>query len=239
MQETGTCEVDSVVIPGDVALTFEVDSKTKIIVGPGLRVSGNQILVTKCGRLRKKSPNTYWVDNVQKRYVPVRGETVVGIVTSKLGDYFKVDIGSSDLAQLSYLAFEGVTKKNRPNVNVGDVVCAQLVVANRDMDPELVCVDSYGKKGLLGVLNDGFLFTVSLNLARKILHLNCPLLETFQKRLQVPFEIAVGMNGFIWIKTKRVDETIALANAILAAEFKTASEMRALCEDIGNILAGL
>ena len=69
------------------------------------------------------------------------------MVVGKGGDTFRVDIGSADNASLSFMAFEGATKKNRPNINVGDVVYAKLLVASRDMEPELVCVDSYGKKG--------------------------------------------------------------------------------------------
>ena len=77
----------------------------------------------------------------------MRGENVIGVVVGKGGDTFRVDIGSADNASLSFMAFEGATKKNRPNINVGDVVYAKLLVASRDMEPELVCVDSYGKKG--------------------------------------------------------------------------------------------
>ena len=55
----------------------------------------------------------------------------MGVVTAKAGDTFRVDIGSADQASLSYLAFEHATKKNRPNVNVGDVVYAKLLVASR------------------------------------------------------------------------------------------------------------
>ena len=69
------------------------------------------------------------------------------MVVGKGGDTFRVDIGSADNASLSFMAFEGATKKNKPNINVGDVVYAKLLVASRDMEPELVCVDSYGKKG--------------------------------------------------------------------------------------------
>ena len=54
-----------------------------------------------------------------QQYVPVKGESVVGIVTTKSGDVFKVDVGGSEQASLSYLAFEGATKRNRPNVQVG------------------------------------------------------------------------------------------------------------------------
>lgn len=52
------------------------------------------------------------------QYVPAKGETVIGIVTAKAGDVFKVDVGGNEQASLSYLAFEGATKRNRPNVQV-------------------------------------------------------------------------------------------------------------------------
>lgn len=43
---------------------------------------------------------------------------MIGIVVAKSGDIFKVDVGGSEPASLSYLAFEGATKRNRPNVQV-------------------------------------------------------------------------------------------------------------------------
>ncbi|KAK6625392.1 hypothetical protein RUM43_005689 [Polyplax serrata] len=231
--------VNSVVVPGDVILSLNSEIKNKIIVGPGLRVSSDKIIATKCGVLHKKGPNVYWVDSRQKRYVPARGETVVGVVTSKAGDIYKVDIGSSEQAQLPYLAFEGATKKIRPLVNVGDVVYAKLLIANRDLEPELVCVDSHGKKGKLGILSsEGFMFNCNLNLVRKILNPKCPLIDTFQRVMDMPFEIAAGMNGNIWVRAKSVQETIAIANAILAVEYKTDDEINDLCQNIGNILAG-
>jgi hypothetical protein len=52
------------------------------------------------------------------QYVPVKGEHVIGIVTQKVGDIFRVDIGGSEQASLSYLSFEGSTKRNRPDVKV-------------------------------------------------------------------------------------------------------------------------
>ena len=51
-------------------------------------------------------------------YIPARGENVIGTVTVKSGDIFRVDIGGSEPASLSYLAFEDATKKNRPDVKV-------------------------------------------------------------------------------------------------------------------------
>ena len=50
--------------------------------------------------------------------MPVKEERVIGIVTNKTGENFKVDIGTSMPASLSFLAFEGATKRNRPNLQV-------------------------------------------------------------------------------------------------------------------------
>jgi len=40
------------------------------------------------------------------------------VVTSKGGDVFRIDIGTNEQASLSYLAFEGATKRNRPDLKV-------------------------------------------------------------------------------------------------------------------------
>ncbi|XP_067626277.1 exosome complex component RRP40 [Eurosta solidaginis] len=224
-----------IVLPGDRILAAEVLAKCKkVILGPGLRREDDQVIACKPGRLHHKEPNTFWIDNYQQRYIPVRGEAVIGVVTAKAGDIFRVDIGAHEQASLSYLAFEAATKKNRPDVNPGDLLYARLIVAGRDLEPELVCVNSTGKKGKLGVLTDGFVLNCSLNLARLILREDCPLLRSLTK--EMPFEIAVGLNGRIWLKAKSLRETIALGNAILAAESASYEEMPKICENIGNIL---
>ena len=96
------------------------------------------------------------------------------MVVGKGGDTFRVDIGSADNASLSFMAFEGATKKNRPNINVGDVVYAKLLVASRDMEPELVCVDSYGKK----VRDRLFIFHLGAKLYQCINMQHFPLIQS-------------------------------------------------------------
>lgn len=160
---------------------------------------------------------------------------MVGIVTQKSGDIYKVDIGASDQATLSYLAFEGATKKNRPDLQVGDLIYAKLLVAGRDMEPELVCMDSQGKENDLGILSsDGMMFTCSLSLVRKLLNPDCPLFKMLGRNQA--YELAVGINGRVWIKARTVQETIAVANAILAAEYTVPSEMQKLCARIEKTL---
>lgn len=229
--------VGDVVLPGDHCDEISmIGAKNRVLLGPGLRKEIIGVFITKAGVLRRKAPNTFWVDSYQKRYVPARGENVIGVVVQKLGDIFRVDVGSSMPAALSYLSFESATKKNRPKVAIGDIVYAKMLVASKDMEPELVCVDSHGKKGRLGVLEDGFVFKCSLNLIRKILNPQCPLLESLKN--EWPFELAAGMNGRIWIKAKTMRETIAVGNAILGSEYLSSDEIKTMCKNIASILAG-
>lgn len=228
----------TLVMPGEVVEEAQELAKqnNKVVLGPGLQRSGERVFACKAGILRRKEPHTFWVDSFQKRYVAARGETVIGTVIGKGMDGFRVDIGTSEPAALSFLSFEGATKKNKPDVNMGDLVFARLIQANPDLEPELVCVDSSGKKEKLGVLSDGFVFNTSLNLVRRILSRNCPLLKRLKK--EFTFELAAGMNGRIWIKGRNPKETIGLANSILASEFMPYEEIDNMCNTIGNILAG-
>ena len=51
---------------------------------------------------------------------------------------------------------------------IGDLVYAKLLVANKDMEPELVCIDSAGHSSGMGVIRDGgYVLTTSINLVRK------------------------------------------------------------------------
>uniref|UniRef100_A0A8P0PRL6 Exosome complex component RRP40 n=2 Tax=Canis lupus familiaris TaxID=9615 RepID=A0A8P0PRL6_CANLF len=158
-------------------------------------------------------------------YVPVKGDHVIGIVTAKSGDIFKVDVGGSEPASLSYLAFEGATKRNRPNVQIGDLIYGQFVVANKDMEPEMVCIDSCGRASGMGVIGqDGLLFKVTLGLIRKLLAPDCEILQEVGKLY--PLEIVFGMNGRIWVKAKTIQQTLILANILEACEHMTADQRK-------------
>lgn len=234
--------VGEVVLPGDeiqIPPPKEVGAKkTKTILGPGLRYHDDKVVACKAGILKQKSASIY-VDTFQKRYIPSKGETVIGLVIQKAGDIFRVDIGAGEPAALSYLAFEGATKKNRPDVNVGDLVFAKLLVAYKDFESELICVDSLGKKMKLGVLSGGFVFSCSISLARRLRSPDCPLLDSVKKHIQIPLEIVVGMNGKVWINGLNEKDVIAAGNAILAAEHKTNEEIEKMCEKVAALFTGV
>ncbi|XP_048825765.1 exosome complex component RRP40 [Brienomyrus brachyistius] len=229
-------KVGEVLLPGDV-FSFDLvplDNKSdKVICGPGLRRNGDEVLVCKSGILRHKPPNLYWIDSIQKRYVPAKGESVIGIVTVKSGDVFKVDVGGSEQASLSYLAFEGATKRNRPNVQVGDLVYAQFTIANKDMEPELVCIDSCGRANGMGVFGaDGLLFKVSLGLVRRLLAPQSDIAKDLEKTF--PFEMVVGMNGRVWVRARTTQQTLVVANLLESCENMTTQQRQALFRRVAD-----
>lgn len=92
--------VGEVVIPGESLLEAEELAKQnkKVILGNGLRYESDKVLISKSGLLLKRKPNIYYVDSYQKRYIPAKNDSVVGIVQSKTLDFFWVDINSSEPA---------------------------------------------------------------------------------------------------------------------------------------------
>lgn len=111
------------------------------------------------------------------------------------------------------------------------------MLAIPDLEPELVCVDSTGKKGKLGQLTDGLMFNCSINLVRKILNEKCNLLHLLSK--EAPYELAAGINGRIWINAKAPRTVILLRETILKAEYVPYSEMKNLADGFASELTGI
>ncbi|XP_017907680.1 PREDICTED: exosome complex component RRP40 isoform X2 [Capra hircus] len=108
---------------------------------------------------------------------------------------------------------------------VGDLIYGQFVVANKDMEPEMVCIDSCGRANGMGVIGqDGLLFKVTLGLIRKLLAPDCEILQEVGKLY--PLEIVFGMNGRIWVKAKTIQQTLILANILEACEHMTADQRK-------------
>ena len=223
-------KVGELMLPGDTVEDLKTHNGV-IILGPGLRKHTEKettIIITRCGQFCHKPPNVYWVNSHQKRYVPRKGEVIVGVVASKRGDLLKVDIGASEHASLLLTAFEGATKKQKPDVQVGDVIYARLLSATREMEPELVCVDSYYKAGRLGILSDqGFLFNIDQDFAYRLLNYDNLLLRTLGQKMA--YEIAVGMNGKVWVNARKPSDIDTVFKALLAAEKQTDQSIMSLC----------
>ncbi|KAK4054112.1 exosome non-catalytic core subunit rrp40 [Microbotryomycetes sp. JL201] len=191
----------SLLLPGD-ALPSPSGSNVRLHIGPGLvqqqqlptaADKGKQkqqdvndddrptVTATRAGllghHLDAKS-DKWWIENEMRRYVPHPPEPVIGIVVARHAEGFRVDIGSSQAASLDALAFEGATKRNKPNLK---------------------------KASGFGELTGGFVVRgVELNRCRALLAPKNPILPKLGAKC--PFEVAVGMNGRVWIKTGDGDE---------------------------------
>ncbi|XP_054157844.1 exosome complex component RRP40-like [Oppia nitens] len=229
MATTITTKADTlIVLPGEditpIIAKYNVDTSTgvsgggQVMVGPGLKREPNsRIMAVKCGQLINRNNRAFWLDSHFKRYTPSKGDRIVGFVTSKQAYQCKVDIRSNEVAVLSLLAFPNATKRNKPPIEVGDAVYAQVITDCPYVEAELVCVTSDGKKGGLGVLpNTGYVLTVATDICRQLLAPDSPILKTLGKRFK--FETAIGMNGNIWINSGQLDTTLTIVNFIESLE---------------------
>jgi exosome complex component RRP40 len=219
--------------------------KQPLKLGPGLRhIPPNNVVPTVAGLLcTDKRKNAVWVEYnagrvclsvpslstilTSNQYIPAVGDLVVATIHhSGVDVYFASLSDFTPNATLPQLSFEGATKKTRPQLVPGSLVYARVTLANKHMDPELECVSSTtGKNDGLGPLTGGMVFNVSLSMARRLM-LPRPsekgglaLLEEFGNQ-GLPFEIAVGRNGKVWVDSGKVASTLGIGRALQETDEK-------------------
>lgn len=56
-------------------------------------------------------------------------------MTHKLGDFWRVDIGGVEKAEIEFTNFENATKRNRPDVRIGDLLYGIVTIHNKHLEP--------------------------------------------------------------------------------------------------------
>lgn len=154
------------------------------------------------------------------QYIPQTHDVVVATVRHSSTDFYHCAITPyAAFAHLPQLAFEGASKKSRPQLVSGSLIYARVVSASKYLDPELACYNpSTGKSEGMGELKGGMVFSVSLGMSRRLLAKKqkeeggLVVLEEIAKT--VPFEVAVGRNGIVWVKAEGVKETLVVGRAL-------------------------
>ncbi|KAK4693409.1 exosome complex component RRP40, partial [Lecanoromycetidae sp. Uapishka_2] len=220
----------TVVLPGqnispDV-LPVPSNPKLPLKLGPGLRhVPPSTITSTVAGSLCvDQKRNAIWVENNSGRYIPQPNDLVIATVHHSSTDVFHCSITPhTAYALLPQLAFEGATKKTRPQLNHGNLIYARVLHASKHTEPEIVCYNpSTGKSEGMGELKGGMVFDISLGMARRLLMTKqreqgkIAVLEELGEK--VAFEIAVGRNGKVWVKAGGVKETLMVGRALLETD---------------------
>ncbi|PKI83581.1 exosome non-catalytic core subunit rrp40 [Malassezia vespertilionis] len=169
------------------------------------------------------STQGWWVECDAHRYVSSTDDLVIGQVTARGAESYTVSLFSAHAATLPVLAFEGATRRNRPNLEIGALVYARIVHAEPWTEPELSCVDAVTNKAeAMGELKYDpetcatMVWPVSLALAHALNRRQHTLLSKVAKHFA--FEAAVGANGLVWTKTSFPQHTIALGLILRAAD---------------------
>ncbi|CAI4036185.1 hypothetical protein SMKI_15G0230 [Saccharomyces mikatae IFO 1815] len=206
--------------PGD---KLPVDPILPVKLGPGIYCDPDdqEIRPVNTGILHvstkgKSGVQAVCIDYSSRRYVPSVNDFVIGIITGTFSDSYKVSLQNfSSSVSLSYMAFPNASKKNRPTLQVGDLVYARVCTAEKELEAEIECFDSTtGRDAGFGLLEDGMTIDVSLNFARQLLFNNdFPLLKVLASHTK--YEIAIGLNGKIWVKCDDLSNTLACYRTIM------------------------
>uniref|UniRef100_A0A1I7Z8S2 Ribosomal RNA-processing protein 40 n=1 Tax=Steinernema glaseri TaxID=37863 RepID=A0A1I7Z8S2_9BILA len=208
-----------ILLPGDLipeCTVAEGAQKDPRVVGCGIIRKDNFVTANRPGLLREDG-NKQWLRVSSRKYWPQTGDHVLGIITAKSTDSYKVDIASAEPANISMLNFEGATKRNKPTLKEGDLIYARVIVANKHLEPELTCVDEENRaRGLGGLTEGGYNFLVPLDVAHRLLFPQYPLINLIGR--DIKFEITVGVNGRIWVNAPTSKEILAIRKMILDSE---------------------
>ncbi|KAI9689149.1 MAG: exosome non-catalytic core subunit rrp40 [Bathelium mastoideum] len=218
---TATVVLPGDVIPGEVLPTAKNPTKP-LSLGPGLQHDPPNTITAVLGGELCVDERKYaiWVESNGGRYVPAVGDLVIVVVHHSSADFYHCAITPyTTFALLPQLAFEGATRKTRPVLTGGNLVYARVSLANKFMEPELECIQpATGKADGLGPLKGGMLFDISLGMARRLMFPKLKeqgrlvVLEELAER--VPYEIAVGRNGKLWVNSSSVRATLAVGKAV-------------------------
>mmetsp|Transcript_2225 Transcript_2225/g.6338 ORF Transcript_2225/g.6338 Transcript_2225/m.6338 type:complete len:229 (-) Transcript_2225:101-787(-) len=201
-----------------VKLCLPGDDVPAVEAGPGsgvLRDLDGFTYATTAGVLRTGVESS--VENLRQRYIPRTGDRIVGIVSARLGEKYKVDIRAPASAYLPTLSFNGASRRNRPALEIGSLVYAWV----EDVQPdhtELSCVDPETKKAwntgevLFGELKEGLTFEVTLSAAQRMLAADCFVLDRLGE--DFAFESCAGHNGRIWLVAPTAEETVKLLQCV-------------------------
>ncbi|KAL1515717.1 hypothetical protein AB1Y20_002333 [Prymnesium parvum] len=212
------------VFPGDVLQA--VDAFDSVLLGPGVFREGRELVATRAGILRwDEAHHRLWVENDQKRYIPALHDHVIGVVSDKNAEEYRLDIGAPATAVLPLLAFDGASKRNRPQLHVGSLVYCRVVVAHRDMEPEVSCKAPPGvgaakdwvtRESVFGKLQAGHVFDCPAIVCRGLMDAQGPLLDALAD--VGAFELAVGVNGRVWVDAEQERMVVLVQNAILQSQ---------------------
>jgi len=237
---------NNLLFPGDFVRVEDEPKKTREVkLDGGLqpwsrgkkRKSNEKLLrITRVGKLRKTNSDRWSVSKDVKRYIPKRDDSVVGVVTDTRSWEATVDIGGPKRAKMSLLAFEGATKRSKPSIEVGSVLYCRVLKDSKDLPPELTCKHPYFKKdwvtgqNIYSELKGGYVIPIEKHFAKRLLESDCFVLKEIA--LHFKYEVAIGLNGRVWVNSGRIKDTVLICNMIQNAVYLTNEQTQQMVNEL-------
>lgn len=139
-----------------------------------------------------QADDLYFVNSRSLRYIMQLDDVVIGRITHKTMDCYKVELGQGITGFLPVLNFPNATKRNKPELNVDEYVMCKITKLNDY--PLLLCEEGMGKI-------DGYVFELNCYSVRKLL--SGDILKVLGETYN--YKIGVGLNGRIWIYNENVE----------------------------------
>ncbi|KAI5189301.1 exosome complex component RRP40 [Nematocida sp. AWRm77] len=163
--------------------------------GESAKVKGNtsvgikEGVCTSPGELMCLEEKNYWINFKQVKYVPLLDDLVLGVVKNRGKECFRVDIGAPSYCVINCLDFPNATKRNRVNLNEGDVILGQVVDDTPHSEVQISAKTESVSE--LGVMKDGILLHIGILPARAFFR-SPPSIKT-------QCTIIFSMNGFAYV----------------------------------------
>lgn len=156
------------------------------------------------------------------QYTPQEYDLVIGTIVQKNPEIFTLDINSESYASLSSLEFQNATNKERPKYSEGTLVYCRILSQgfNKFAKTQLSCINLTEKKAwnsgeaLFGELKGGFVRDFPIGFCRFLQSYEQEDGILFKLGEKIPYDIIIGANGKIWIKTEKPMETIFIFQAL-------------------------
>ena len=191
------------VYPGEI---YSFDDK--IYENSVFKIKNGNLLTKKPGFLLKSENDNKSSITIGRIYTPKEGDLVIGTVTQKFTDFYKIDISTYSNAVLFKQNTEG-NKNSKLNADIGDLILCKVLSVNANDVPSLSTVKIKDRSTLnvfcdieLGKLKGGMVYDLPITQLR-FFNKGNPTIRKIKENRQCG--IAIANNGKIYISTKEND----------------------------------
>ena len=205
------------VMPGEEIINLKPGAVVSI--GRGLKQDLTKLISIRSGQYDEQN-GKHVVIGDEKSYVPRNEDIVVGTIVRGGGFMgYWVDAGAGSLFKLDSIAFDGASKRLKPELKVGASVYARVIQSRSELEMVISCQSVTGVKkdwvtgeSLFGELKSGYIHSVRTQFAKMLLADYDDILSNIGERLA--FECCIGVNGRIWLRAKTLKQTARLARCL-------------------------